>query len=550
MEFLNGSNGVKRMGNVLAAKADGDKWLPLMQHLEDTKNVMEQLLINYVAPSVVVASGLDHDMFHRLAVFVAYTHDIGKATSAFQIKMCSALSGYRAMIEGEGFSAKVGGLEERSPHALAGASILNTFFNIDESICEIVASHHGKPLDIGKDSNYTYQTKRLTDNYYSPTSYGAYSEVWSEIVDMANDISDISDIKAIPIKAKMIITGLLIMADWIASCEDFFSLLETYSTEVEADRALKGMAALKLQPYNEFNLISMDGELFKKRFGFIPNKMQKTVIEKADQIVSPGIMIIEAPMGLGKTEAALAAAEVESSAAGTGGIFFGLPTRGTADAMFDRVKDWTDIVSQGNNVSISLAHSTAGFNDSYETLRTKIYDENKTGASVNSWMAGMYRKLLPDFTIGTVDQALFTVLKSKFLMLLHLGISGKTVIIDEVHSYDDYMTEYMKSMLSWLGAYRLPVILLSATLTRERRNELISAYIGSEVTKGTDAYPAVTWSDGGTVYSQAVEADDIKRKEVCIENIDKINTDEIMKELLSDGGCAGVICDTVSIKIF
>lgn len=533
------------LSSVLAAKADGDKWLSLSQHLEDTGNVMERLIEQYVAPSVYEATGLEFDYFHRIALFVAYVHDIGKASVAFQKKMCEALPGYRAIITEQGFHVKTSGIEERSPHALAGAAILNRFFGVDDSICEIVASHHGKPLDNGKDSNYKYQLEMFTDNYYSEEDFNVFKEIWTEIYDEAKNIADVEDIQKIPTKAQIILTGLLVMADWIASCDDFFPLLGIYEKRVSHDRTSNGMSALALQPYHDFNIVSMSPALFKNRFGFFPNDMQKTVLEISNRVVKPGIMIIEAPMGLGKTEAALAAAEVESCAAGTGGVFFGLPTRGTADAMFDRVKDWAELISSDNPSSISLAHSSAGFNDSYASIRTKIYDENGGGISVNSWMVGRYKKLLPDFAVGTVDQALFTVLKRKFFMLLHLGISGKTVIIDEVHSYDDYMTEYMKSMLSWLGAYKVPVILLSATLTKEKRNELICSYTGGQIDDGTDAYPAVTWTDEGNIFSISIETENIRKTDVGIEYVDKQKLGIHLSDVLSEGGCAGIICDTV-----
>jgi len=533
------------LNSILAAKADNGKWLPLSQHLEDTENVMEYLLEHYVAPSVYRASGLDQDSFHRLSLFVAYTHDIGKATSAFQIKMCRELSGYKEMIKNEGFSAQICGIEDKSPHALAGASILSQFFGIDDNVCDIVASHHGKPKDIGKEYNYEYQISRLTENYYTHNSKEKYIKTWMEVVNKAKSVADISDVVNVPVKAKMLITGLLVMADWIASCEEFFPIFDVYDINSKPDRALRGMDRLKLQPYHDFNLASMNPSLFHQRFGFMPNDVQNAVIDISNNMIDPGIMIIEAPMGTGKTEAALAAAEVMSCAAGTGGIFLGLPTRGTADAMFERVKAWSDILSADSNTSISLAHSTAGFNESYNSLRTNIYEEKSDGVSVNSWMTGRYRKLLPDFTVGTVDQALFTALKRKFLMLLHLGIAGKTVIIDEVHSYDDYMTEYMKSMLSWLGAYRVPVILLSATLIKEKRNEMIGAYTGGKVSEGTDSYPAVTWSDNGNIYTYSIGFKGLGKTKIYIKYAAQSDIGMILTDKLSDGGCAGVICDTV-----
>jgi hypothetical protein len=59
-----------------------------------------------------------------------------------------------------------------------------------------------------------------------------------------------------------------------------------------------------------------------------------------------------------------------------------------------------------------------------------------------------------------------------------LGLAGKTLIVDEVHAYDAYMQFLLARLLTWLGAMRVPVVLLSATLPCSVAQRLVRAYLG------------------------------------------------------------------------
>ena len=96
--------------------------------------------------------------------------------------------------------------------------------------------------------------------------------------------------------------------------------------------------------------------------------------------------------------------------------------------------------------------------------------------AAHRWLSGRKKALLSSFVVGTIDQLLFAALKSRHLALRHLGLAGKVVIIDEAHAYDVYMSQYLDRALEWLAAYRVPTIVLSATLPGRRRKEMLQAY--------------------------------------------------------------------------
>lgn len=324
---------------------------------------------------------------------------------------------------------------------------------------------------------------------------------------------------------------------------------------------------------------------FHRRFAGLPENArlrpaQLEALRAALGMDDPGLLIIEAPMGNGKTEASLLCAEVMAAKSGAGGVAYLLPTMATSNAMFSRVEEWLKTVpdSKGGSMqSMQLLHSKASLNPDYSKLRSwgstwmgdeaEVYVEE--GVIAHQWFAGKKRGLLSSFVVGTVDQLLMAALKVKHVQLRHLGLAGKVVVVDEVHAYDAYMNTYLDRILTWLGAYGVPTILLSATLPANRRGELIRAYRGKDrksarnnsrrkdipqapcEESGCPAYPLITavtytgsldqgmyrmcedLSAGTNVIVQEMEDDD--RALVAQLN-----------DLLSDGGCACVLRDTVS----
>jgi CRISPR-associated helicase Cas3 len=291
---------------------------------------------------------------------------------------------------------------------------------------------------------------------------------------------------------------------------------------------------------------------FAARFGPRPRPVQVAAVEIALAQPEPGLVIVEAPMGEGKTEAALLAAEALAARSGADGCFVALPTRATTDAMFSRVLRWMQALpGLPVDTSVVLAHGTANLNDEYRGLlrRAWIREVGQDEAGIaHHWLNGRKRGPLAQFVVGTIDQVLFAGLKSRHLMLRHLGLAGKVVIIDECHAYDVFMSRYLDAVLHWLGAYGTPVVLLSATLPAARRAELVRAYDsgrGAETVALPEdpGYPVVVASG---MPARAVPAGGAARAV----RLDRLPDDldvlaGLLRDALAGGGCAVVVRNTV-----
>ena len=298
-----------------------------------------------------------------------------------------------------------------------------------------------------------------------------------------------------------------------------------------------------------------DPQEFAVRFGFAPNAVQRAVLEAVDTAAEPGILILEAQMGVGKTEAALAAAEIMASRFGLGGVFFGLPTQATANGIFPRLLGWADTQSEETlPQAIKLAHGMAELNECYLRLQGRGVQleedaQEEHQVQVHQWFRGNKQALLANFVIGTVDQLLLAALAQKHVMLRHLGLAGKVVIIDECHAYDTYMNCYLDRTLEWLGWYKVPVILLSATLPARRRTELVEAYQQKKAAPDAPwetscGYPLLIWTNGAEVKQTAIPSD-APGQTVQLTTLTEPELPALLRRKLAEGGCAGVIVNTV-----
>ncbi|MCP2314032.1 CRISPR-associated helicase Cas3' [Kitasatospora paracochleata] len=530
----------------------------------------------------------------RLAVWLAAVHDVGKVTPAFACQVDGLADGMRAVGLEMPYRRELGPDRRMAPHGLAGQLLLQEWLErrcgwpgrVTAQFAVVVGGHHGVPPDHPAVADLVERPELLRT---PGRSEGLWLRVQEEFLDacaaefgVEGRLGGWGAVK-LPQTVQVVLSGLVIMADWIASNPDLFPYFPQELGQGGARRVAAAWKGLGLPgPWRPELPGSGIADVFAARFelppGAVVRPVQMQAFEAARAMPEPGLLVVEAPMGEGKTEAALAAVEVLAARVGAGGVFFALPTMATSNAMFARVLDWLERLParDGERLSVLLAHSKAALNRDAAALRAASWQrisavdpdvdvsdrvpaagaESPLPAELvaHQWLAGRKKGMLSSFVVGTIDQLLFAGLKGRHLVLRHLAMAGKVVVIDEAHAFDTYMNSYLDRVLGWLGAYGVPVVVLSATLPAARRRALAEAYAGAEPgdgrfaeVAGADAYPLVTAVGRGQEPQVGRPGASGRGGWVRLERLDD-DLDALGKRLESDlggGGCALVVRNTV-----
>lgn len=556
------------------------EWMPLYVHLSDTQNVSDLLWEHWLSDSqkkliIDSISDANEDRAKSLVKFLGACHDIGKATPAFQIKRGFSNSDDLDMIlkeklEESGFygitSTHLSSID-KSHHSLASEYILNKYA-VKDDIASIVGAHHGKSVDLKStvtnqafyESNY-YQQEQKNNEIYKKRE-NTQNEIFNWALN-SSGFENVSQLGEVNQVGQVILTGLLIMADWISSNTKYFPLFSVYE-DINVDLKMRAREGF----FNWYKTEAWKAsynfdykETFKDRFGFYPNKQQEIFIKTIINTKDPGIFIFEAPMGMGKTEAALSGVETLAQKKGASGMFFALPTQATSNGIFPRVNSWLESIINDfeDSLSLRLVHGKAYLNPDFEKLARNIDPdakiEDNPSVVVNEWFSGKKSAMLDDFIVGTIDQFLLLSLKQKHLFLRHLAFSKKVLVIDEVHAYDTYMSQYLYQAIRWMGSYNVAVIILSATLPANKREELIKEYLIGKGIKArkqihdrqipVDTYPLITYNDGANIKYED-EFDNLDKKKIKVNKIDEDSLLDLLKVLYNDNeGNIGIIVNTV-----
>lgn len=467
----------------------------------------------------------------KMRALLVGLHDIGKADSCFQHQITDfsddlTRAGYPATGDAKCRHERISACFTKNMLIEKGFDL-----SVADAIFRAMLAHHG----------YWNETARPVGKVYEEAQK-QLCKILQELLHLNSIPSEHpSDLSA----SGMSLAGHIVLCDWIASNEEFFSDIRLRNIE---------------DPNDYFVSACEVARQWVERLGLERNRqagkaacivqttrpIQQTLL---DTDIPPGLVIIEAPMGEGKTEAAWILAEKWRDK-GYLGMYMALPTMATSDSLHDRYRnDYLKKLARGEDAK--LVHGMAWLRDEKELEIPLAVGESEDDRSLaTAWFRPTRRAMLATHGVGTVDQAMLAGMNVKFGFLRLYGLGDRVLVIDEVHAYDAYMNAIIARLLQWCACLKIPVIMLSATLSAKQRAAMLEAYGATRGDPGAEApYPLITVAETGTPVRTIVANASLSRT-LKIETHpsllgDATNTAAKAVELLKNGGCCCVIVNTV-----
>ena len=430
-------------------------------------------IVGHVARELINRLAVENlkELFPKGSAFNAASHDIGKVSPAFYNKIIRACG--KDMIPGTSPDL------EKTWGGHAGVSQLTArLMGASEYVPEILGQHHGFSPNVAG--------MRAGDEKFGGAEWQAEREKLVKALEVALDESW-PEVQSVA-QARLL-AGLTSVADWIGSGRHFEDPSRPWESKISIALDEAGFVPASYRSNQSFEAV----------FGFAPRQAQSLLI---DQVSATGVYVLEAPMGLGKTEAALYAAYRMLETGQASGIYFALPTQLTSNKIFERFQNFlARVLADDCQHRSLLLHANAWL------LDTEMGEEGRPGGA---WFSQSKRGLLAPFAVGTIDQALMAAMNVKHGFVRAFGLAGKVVILDEVHTYDAYTSALLDALVSLLRELHCTVIILSATLNQERRQQLLGRPTVSI------AYPLITASPNRCKAVQEVKVPPGESREVLI----------------------------------
>ena len=506
--------------------AEGDVgWHPLILHLLDVSVVADVVLMReprQTRERMAGIIGLPWDQARPWLLLVIACHDLGKACPGFQCKW----EGATELLSKCGLRIPPG-VESNFNHAYVSQVALAALLKerqwpeeLADLSADAVGCHHGQRASPNTlDNKIDGNRKIMGGNDWDAARR-----------DLFNALLEVFDPQAIPSKERltgpdfMLLSGLTSFADWIGSNEVWFP----YSTPADCDDlnawrtrrrecAERSLDAIGWEPRRPLSPRTLP---FEDVFHFAPRPLQQAVAKAVQEVSSPCIFLVEAPMGEGKTEAAFFAHLELQRRFGHRGLYVALPTKATGNAMFGRTLKFLRCRGTDRSLDLQLLHGATLLNDAFQNLRLSGIYDSETGGEIRAgeWFTHKKRALLSEYGVGTVDQSLLTILPVRHQFVRLWGLANRVIIFDEIHAYDAYTGTLLIHLLRWMLAMGSSVVLLSATLPPSFRRKL-AEIVGAEMPEMEAEYPRLSVFTPGLVDQSHFEADISRRQAIRLQGI-------------------------------
>jgi len=547
-------------------------YMPLRAHMLDVGVAAQAILARLShnrQKNLRETFGLNESELAGFVGTVAALHDIGKASPDFQLKWRDGQTARSGNFELPNSSRGSGIRHEVYSHVIVhdALAIRTLERRTVSTILDSIAVHHGIYPSGGDVLQATQNWRRWAPNN---TSWAlAHADLIARVYTSFGWI-DPPPIYAIDDyrhgAAAVAMASIISAADWIGSSLPYTERIE--EDEIWIQRR-KGQIEELLDRLNwrlsNARGLSTYSDLFGTRdenghAAFSPRPLQSTIARAISDCGEPILIIVEAPMGEGKTEAALYAAAHLCEHVGHEGLYVALPTMATSNQMYGRVQQYLErFLGQDEEGLLQLLHGSTILNEAYSSIidvRSNTCEAIDVDASISasSWFTGSKKGFLTQFAVGTVDQALYGVLPVKHWFMRLYGLSNKTVVLDEVHAYDAYTGELIVKLVNWLLRMNSSVIIMSATLPAEIREKLEQARtkVLGDVSNKTIAqdmasYPRLTIANSKGVqrHSFLVSDQNQKQVQICSVSHEIESVASLLIENAGKGRCVVAIVNTV-----
>lgn len=524
------------------AELGGIQWHPAVCHMIDV-GIMAREILSSQPPAfrkrLTILFDENEARALNVLAFVAALHDIGKISPGFLRKredLCCSLKD-RGLSFPPAAEPKHGRIVLDALTVLLQEKYRCGRYDTD-ALVRILAAHHGvfeECRDVEAGDRHWQEARQ--------EAVALLAEVFG--------VSSLAQVQLESVPELFLLAGLISIADWIASDEKVFGYLSAAPPDIYAYVQERTVIAQKLLERLSLGTSVETEKQFSDFFEFTtPNACQQATLDVLSRLTHPMLIVVETPMGSGKTEAAQAAYARLAVRDGLRGMYCALPTQATGNAMFDRMRKFLARLHDEKMVELHLLHANAGMHPEYDKLKIKSVDDPSDTVIASSWFAQRKRGLLAAYGTGTIDQALMSILRVKHFFVRLFGLGGKMIILDEVHAYDAYMSEEIYNFIGWASRCGSSIVLLSATLPANKRKKLAEAFSPGVQLPESLSYPGVFGVDlhGEPVYEPVkMPPSRLEISPVIVEKTVKVRAmaDKVM-ELIANDGCAACIVNTVT----